>query len=95
MELSSYKSKLQSENSNLLTQLEEAESQINGFSKIKQQLQSQLEEARRIADEESRMRSALNQKLRNLTEDLESIKLLYEEEVSIKIGERFDFKLEL
>ena len=32
------------------------------------------------------MRSALNQKLRNVVEDLETTKALYEEEVLIKIG---------
>ena len=85
VELSASKSKLQSENSNLLSQLEEAESHINGFGKIKQQMQAQIEETRRINEEESRTRHALSQKLRNLTEDLESIKSNYEEEISIKI----------
>ena len=66
MELSSHKSKLQSENSNLLSQLEEAESHINGFAKSKQQLQSQLEEARRLIEEESRLKNSLSQKLRNI-----------------------------
>ena len=62
-ELSSARSKLQSENGNLLTHLEEAESHISGFAKTKQQLQAQIEEARRIAEEESRSRNSASQQL--------------------------------
>ena len=41
-ELNSIKNKIQSENSNLLSQLEESESHVSGFAKVKQQLQSQM-----------------------------------------------------
>ena len=85
MELSSQKSKLQSENGHLLSQLEEAESHISGFAKTKQQLQAQIEEARRIAEEESRSRNSASQQLRSISQDYESCKQSYEEEIQIKI----------
>ena len=85
IEISSQKSKLQTENSNILSQLEEAESHISGFAKIKQQLQAQIEEARRLAEDEARSRNSASQQLRSLSQDFESVKQSLEEEVQIKL----------
>lgn len=49
------KKKLSIENSDLLRQLEEAESQVSQLSKIKLSLTTQLEDTKRLADEESRV----------------------------------------
>lgn len=43
------------ENSDLLRQLEEAESQVSQLSKIKVSLTTQLEDTKRLADEEARV----------------------------------------
>lgn len=51
----SAKKKLSIENSDLLRQLEEAESQVSQLSKIKISLTTQLEDTKRLADEESRV----------------------------------------
>lgn len=50
------KKKLAAENGELQRQLEEAESQVGQLNKLKSSLQTQLEEAKRTADEESRVR---------------------------------------
>lgn len=49
------KKKLSIENSDLLRQLEEAESQVSQLSKIKISLTTQLEDTKRLADEEGRV----------------------------------------
>lgn len=57
----SAKKKLSIENSDLLRQLEEAESQVSQLSKIKISLTTQLEDTKRLADEESRVRQSFSQ----------------------------------
>lgn len=49
------KKKLSAENTDLLRQVEEAESQISQLSKIKLSLANQLEDQRKLADDESRV----------------------------------------
>lgn len=49
------KKKLSVENADLLRQLEEAESQVSQLSKLKVALAAQLEDAKRLCDEESRV----------------------------------------
>lgn len=49
------KKKLSIENSDLLRQLEEAESQVSQLSKLKISLATQLEDTKRLADEETRV----------------------------------------
>lgn len=53
------KKKLSIENSDLLRQLEEAESQVSQLSKIKISLTTQLEDTKRLADEEGRVSSPI------------------------------------
>lgn len=57
----SAKKKLSIENSDLLRQLEEAESQVSQLSKIKISLTTQLEDTKRLADEESRVRQSFSE----------------------------------
>lgn len=54
-DLDAAKKKLSIENSDLLRQLEEAESQVSQLSKIKVSLTTQLEDTKRLADEEGRV----------------------------------------
>ena len=68
----------------MLSQLQESESQVNGFARVKQSLNSQIEEARRAAEDENRARSSLNQQLRNLNGDFATIKCELEEEQARK-----------
>lgn len=49
------KKKLAAENAELQRQLEDAESQVAQLNKLKTSLQTQLDEAKRTADEESRV----------------------------------------
>lgn len=49
------KKKLAVENGDLLRQLEEAENQVSALTKLKNSLSTQLDEAKRTADEECRV----------------------------------------
>lgn len=80
-EITSQKSRLQSENSSLISQLEEAESKCEGMSRAKQQLNAQMEEARNSADEEARARSSLVIQLKNLRSDHDALKSQLDEEL--------------
>ena len=78
-------------NANILTnsllstaQLEEAESQISQLSKLKVSLTTQLEDTRRMADEESRERATILGKFRNLEHDLDSMREQVDEEAEHK-----------
>uniref|UniRef100_T1GWF3 Myosin motor domain-containing protein n=1 Tax=Megaselia scalaris TaxID=36166 RepID=T1GWF3_MEGSC len=78
------KKKLSIENSDLLRQLEEAESQVSQLSKVKISLTTQLEDTKRLADEESRERATLLGKFRNLEHDLDNLREQVEEEAEGK-----------
>jgi chromosome segregation ATPase len=65
-ELLSQKSKYQNDVHNLTAQLDEAETLIRGFSHVRDQLQTQIEESKRRADEESRAREKLASKVAEL-----------------------------
>lgn len=80
-DVQSQKSRLQSENANLLSQVEEAELKIDTMVKSKHLLNIQLEETRNNVDEETRARSSLSQQLRNLRSDYESLKISFDEEI--------------
>merc|ERR1711878_17567 len=60
------KRKIAAENADLLRQLQELENQANMLSKLKAQLQTQLDEARVVADGEAKDRAALLGKFKNL-----------------------------
>merc|ERR1712203_1084385 len=59
------KRKLAAENTDLLRQLQELENAANMLVKIKSQLQSQLDEAKRVSEDESRERHSLLGKYKN------------------------------
>ncbi|KAK8374417.1 hypothetical protein O3P69_012604 [Scylla paramamosain] len=70
----STKKKLFADNNDLQRQIEEAESQISQLSKMKLSLTNQLEDHRKLADEESRDRATLLGKCRNLEHDIEGLR---------------------
>ncbi|ROT81922.1 myosin heavy chain, isoform N [Penaeus vannamei] len=74
------KKKLAVENTDLLRQLEEAESQIGQLSKIKLSLTNQLEDTRKLADDECRERATLLGKFRNLEHDIDGLREQLDEE---------------
>ncbi|ROT81918.1 myosin heavy chain type a [Penaeus vannamei] len=78
------KKKLASENSVLLLQLEEAESQISQLSKLKMSLTNQLDYNRKLADDESRERVTLLGKFRNLEHDINGLREQLQEEEDAK-----------
>lgn len=60
------KKKLSIENSDLLRQLEEAESQVSQLAKIKISLTTQLEDTKRLADEEGRVDILMKNEYKNM-----------------------------
>ncbi|XP_037787098.1 myosin heavy chain, muscle-like [Penaeus monodon] len=79
-DLDASKKKLVVENGDLLRQVEEAEGLINQLNKIKISLSNQLEDTRRLADEECRERATLLGKFRNLEHDIDGLREQLEEE---------------
>ena len=69
-DLTGAKSKLQSDNTNLVIQLEEAEASIASVNKTKQQLQSQLDAAKRDAEDELRAKKKLQSRLADAEDQL-------------------------
>merc|ERR1712018_93055 len=63
------KRKIAAENADLLKQLQELENQANMLAKLKVQLQTQLDEARRVADDEAKERAALLGKFKSAYEE--------------------------
>ena len=78
------KKKLTIENNDFLRQLEEAESGVAQLSKIKVSLTTQLEDTKRLADEEGRERATLLGKFRNLEHDIDGLREQLEEESEAK-----------
>lgn len=72
------------ENGDLIRQLEDTESQLSQLNKLKVSLATQLEDTKRLADEESRERATLLGKFRNIEHDLDSMREQYNEEVEGK-----------
>jgi myosin heavy chain 6/7 len=68
------KRKLTAENADVLRQLQELENNSMMLSKVRHQLQSQLEETRKIADNETRERQCLLGKFKNLEHELDGMR---------------------
>ena len=68
------KKKLSVENSDLLRQLEEAENQNSMLGKMKLSLTNQLDDTKKLADEESRERATILGKFRNLEHDIDELR---------------------
>ncbi|KAK4317168.1 hypothetical protein Pmani_011731 [Petrolisthes manimaculis] len=78
------KKKLAAENCDLCRQMEESESQIGQLSKLKLSLTNQLEDNRKLSDEESRERATLMGKCRNLEHDITGLREQLEVESEAK-----------
>merc|ERR1719295_1560628 len=78
------KKKLTVENAELLRQLEEAESQNSQLAKLKITLGTQLDDTRKMAEEEGRERAAILGKFRNLEHDLDGLREQLDEEGEAK-----------
>merc|ERR1712088_110928 len=78
------KRKIAAENADLLKQVQELENQANMMAKLKVQLVSSLDEARRVADDEAKERAALLGKFKNLEHELDGVKEHLDEESGIK-----------
>ena len=79
------KRKLTAEDADLLRNLQELENTANMIAKFKAQLQSQLDEAKKVADDESKERHNLLGKFKNLEHAVDGLKEQLEEESSSKI----------
>ena len=73
-----------SENSDLLRQLEELDSNISMLQKVKIQLSNQLEDAKRACEEESKERQSLMGRYRTLEHEYDGTNAVYEEEMAAK-----------
>merc|ERR1739846_25528 len=78
------KRKVAAENADLLRQLQELENNAGMLFKLKAQLQSQLDEAKRVADDEGKERMSLLGKFKNVEHELDGIKEQLEEETGGK-----------
>ena len=74
------KRKIAAENSDLLRHLQELENSANMLGKIKAQLVSQLDEARRVSDDEAKERHSLLGKYKNLEHELDGMREQLDEE---------------
>jgi len=78
------KRKLAADNADLLRQLQEIENNAALMAKYKVQLSAQLEEVRRVADDEAKERQALLGKFKNLEHELDGHREHLEEEIGAK-----------
>merc|ERR1712037_25526 len=78
------KRKVAAENADLLRQLQELENNASILGKIRVQLVAQLDEAKRVADDEAKERHALLGKFKNVEHELDGIKEQLEEETGGK-----------
>merc|ERR1719338_74211 len=78
------KRKIAAENGDLLRQLQELENQANMLVKFKSQLVGQLDEARKVSDDEARERTTLLGKYKNLEHEIDGMKEQLDEENGLK-----------
>src|SRR5690606_10571565 len=83
-ELNTSKSKLQGSNSDMEHAIEDFESQLTGLSKRKAQIQAQLEDTRRTADEAHSERQEISAVVKNLQHEIDSVKESIEDEITQK-----------
>merc|ERR1712193_458986 len=83
-EADSSRKKLQVENQDLTRQIEETESAIATLGKNKISLTTQLEDTKRLADAEARDRASLLTKYKNLSTEVENLRMRIEEEADKK-----------
>merc|ERR1719154_924548 len=78
------KKKLAVENADLLRQLEDAETQNSMLGKMKLSLTNQLDDTRKLADDESRERATILGKFHNLEHDIDGLRDGLDEEGDLK-----------
>merc|ERR1712183_781151 len=78
------KRKISAENADLLRQLGELQNHANMLTKGKAQMVSQLDEARKVSDDEARDRLGLLGKYKNLEHELQGMKDQLDEETALK-----------
>ncbi|CAL4115658.1 unnamed protein product, partial [Meganyctiphanes norvegica] len=78
------KNKLSVDNADLLRQLEEAENNVGQLTKMKLSLANQLEDTKKLYDEESRSRATMLGKFRNLEHDNHGLREQLDEECESK-----------
>ena len=83
-DMESQKRKFAAENADLLRQLQELENNATMLQKLRIQLASQLEEARRAADDESKERMVLLGKYKNLEHEIDGVRAQLDEESGAK-----------
>jgi chromosome segregation ATPase len=84
LELQSANSRLQQDRTSLEAELEHAQTQANGSGRFKQQYQRQVDEITHSLEEETRLRLTVTQQFKAVSEDYESIKMMYEEEMHVQ-----------
>ena len=82
MELGNRKSA--SENSELMRQLDDVDSNLSMLHKIRHQLNNELEQVKKMYDEESKERQSTLGRFRNLKHEFDGLAAVYEEEVTAK-----------
>ncbi|CAI4222378.1 unnamed protein product [Auanema sp. JU1783] len=80
----SSKGRLHSENSDLSRQVEELESKIQAATRLRLQFSNELDQAKRLADDESRERQNLSNLSKTLTRELEQLRESIEDEIAGK-----------
>ena len=83
-DLNNQKARFSQESSDVSAQLADAEHRVGALTKEKAALASQLEEARRSLEEETRARQKLQSDLRNLNADIDTLREQLEEEQESK-----------
>ena len=78
------KRKIAAENADLLRNLQDLENSANMLAKVKTQLICQLDEARRVADDEGKERQALLGRFKNLEHEVDGMREQLDEEVGTK-----------
>ena len=81
-DMEQFKRRLTAENADLLRQLQELENNANLLMKTKAGLVGQLDEQKSIADNETRERSSLLGKYRNMEHEVDGLKSTFNDEVS-------------
>merc|ERR1712076_122351 len=78
------KREIAAENADLLRNLQDLENSANMLAKVKTQLICQLDEARRVADDEGKERQALLGRFKNLEHEVDGMREQLDEEVGTK-----------
>ena len=76
--------KSQAENSDLLRNLEEVDQNVSMLSKVKNQLNNELEDVKKFCDDEAKERQSLLGRFRNLEHEYDGMSTVLDEEITSK-----------